>query len=176
MRITKFTKNKIAKEVLSLVGSHNNIQLLCIGTDRATGDTLAPLVGTMLTKKKYPFPLYGTLENPVHAQNVVEIWNNIKHKGFTIAIDASLGDMSKIGNINIVNKPMYPGSALNKDLPPVGDISIAGCVNVSGYLEQMVLQNTRLFHVWKMAEYITSELNIVAKHIIKSQKEIACCK
>lgn len=44
--------------------------------------------------------------------------------------------------------------AVNKDLPPVGDLSIMGVVNVSGNLEFMVLQNTRLYTVMTIANTI----------------------
>jgi hypothetical protein len=33
--------------------------VVCIGTDRAIGDTLGPLVGTILKKSSYKYPVYG---------------------------------------------------------------------------------------------------------------------
>jgi Protein of unknown function (DUF1256). len=44
---------------------------------------------------------------------------------------------------------------MNKDLPKVGHLSITGVVNISGALEFMVLQNTRLFTVMQLAEVIS---------------------
>ncbi|MDQ9825248.1 DUF1256 domain-containing protein, partial [Acinetobacter sp. 163] len=55
----------------------------------------------------------------------------------------------------IEEKPITPGLALNKDLPAVGDLSITGVVNISGNLEFIVLQNTRLFTVMSLADCIT---------------------
>ena len=51
--------------------SDREIILLCIGSDRSTGDSLGPLVGHKLSK--YPLQqvsVYGTLEEPVHAANL----------------------------------------------------------------------------------------------------------
>ncbi|MNI74428.1 hypothetical protein D3C76_1435500 [compost metagenome] len=50
---------------------------------------------------------------------------------------------------------MFPGLAVNKDLPAVGDLSITGIVNISGNFEFMVLQNTRLFTVMTLADTIS---------------------
>ncbi|MGM9572452.1 MAG: DUF1256 domain-containing protein, partial [bacterium] len=45
-----------------------------------------------------------------------------------------------------------------KELNPVGDMNITGIVNVSGCLEYMVLQNTRLYLVHQMAKTISRAL------------------
>jgi hypothetical protein len=49
------------------------IVIVCVGTDRSTGDSLGPLVGTALARFHSPlFHLYGTLDEPVHAVNLEE--------------------------------------------------------------------------------------------------------
>jgi len=103
--------------------------------------------------------IYGNLENPVHAKNISEINDLIlknHNNPYIIAIDASLGGLQNVGKVIIESKPLYPGAALNKNLPSVGDLSIVGIVNISGSLEFMVLQNTRLYIVMKLAEVISS--------------------
>lgn len=141
--------------------SLKEVIFLCIGTDRATGDSLGPLVGYKLSK--LPFNdniyVYGTLNNPVHAKNLIctieEIY--IKHKNpFLIAIDASLGKKEYINFITIGEGSLYPGAGFNKNLPPVGDIFITGIVNHCGIIELSVLQNTRLSVVMDMADIISS--------------------
>jgi hypothetical protein len=47
---------------------------------------------------------------------------------------------------------------MNKALPKVGNLSITGIVNISGAMEFMVLQNTRLFTVMQLAEVISRGL------------------
>ena len=54
---------------------HQNrpIIFVCIGTDRSTGDSLGPLVGYKLKYlSKNNIYIYGTLENPIHAKNMVD--------------------------------------------------------------------------------------------------------
>ena len=44
---------------------------LCIGSDRATGDCLGPILGYKLTRlPSKDYFVYGTLEQPVHAKNL----------------------------------------------------------------------------------------------------------
>lgn len=140
-----------------------DIVYLCIGTDRATGDCLGPIVGTRLLSMSPRFHVYGTLENPVHAVNLINTTQEIKARHtnpLIAAIDASLGNSKRIGFINVKSGGLKPGTALNKDLPEVGDFHISAVVNVAGFLEQMVLQNTRLFLVNRMAEIIFRSLYV----------------
>lgn len=150
----------LCKELIPVVKSHKDIVVLCIGTDRSTGDSLGPLVGDklkFLTRDKVH--IYGNLENPVHAKNITDIIEHIYksyESPFVIAVDASLGSLPNVGKVIIESKPLSPGAALNKNLPKIGDLSITGIVNISGSLEFMVLQNTRLYMVMKLAEAISS--------------------
>lgn len=138
------------------------IVIVCVGTDRSTGDSLGPLIGTTLSKYQSPhFSLYGTLEEPVHAMNLEETLHQINrtyHKPFVIGIDACLGQVASIGSIQVGTGPVRPGAGVNKELPPVGDIHITGIVNVGGFMEYFVLQNTRLHLVMKMADIIASSV------------------
>jgi len=57
------------------------VVLLCIGTDRSTGDSLGPLVGSKLKSFKQNFyHIYGTLDKPVHASNLSETITEIRKK------------------------------------------------------------------------------------------------
>ncbi|GLY08803.1 spore protease YyaC [Pseudobacillus badius] len=129
-----------------------------IGTDRSTGDSLGPLVGTLLEEKKVTaFHMYGTLENPVHAVNLTEklalIEKEHEHP-FIVGADACLGRLKSVGHIQIGKGPVKPGAGVNKQLPAVGEAHITGIVNVSGFMEFFVLQNTRLHLVMSMARVI----------------------
>jgi putative sporulation protein YyaC len=170
---------KIAAELLSLIPviSGRPIVFVCIGTDRSTGDSLGPLVGTFLEEKSAaPFHVYGTLEDPIHAVNLEERLTKIKEKHnqpFIIGIDACLGRLKSVGVIQIGEGPVKPGAGVNKELPPVGDIHITGIVNVSGFMEFFVLQNTRLNLVLKMARTIAEGIYTasLAFHEKQSWKE-----
>ncbi|MFD2615272.1 spore protease YyaC [Paenibacillus gansuensis] len=149
-------------ELLSAVQPGQEIVVVCVGTDRSTGDALGPLVGTQLNKySTAPFTVYGTLEDPVHAMNLSETLDSVqeKHRNpFIIAVDACLGQLTSVGSIQIGSGPVKPGAGVNKDLPPVGDCHITGIVNVGGFMEYFVLQNTRLSLVMKMSEIISRSI------------------
>lgn len=140
----------------------NNIKdeclVFCIGTDRYIGDCLGPLTGTFLSKLELGIPIFGTLDNPVHAvnlaKNIYELKNKYpKHK--IIAVDACLGNQDSIGSIQIRGGSIHPGKGVGKRLPPVGDVSIVGIVDSSEAGEFLSMHNIRLSLVMKMAEVIT---------------------
>lgn len=150
------------------LSSFHEIVILCVGTDRSTGDCLGPLVGDKLSKLRLfdKSNVLGTLKEPVHAKNIEDTTKKIYQEfrnPFIIAIDASLGKTENIGKINLLDGPIYPGSGVNKNLKPVGDISITGIVNISGFMEYIVLQNTRLSLVMQMADIITMSLYMSLK-------------
>ena len=142
-------------------GGCRELVFLCIGTDRATGDCLGPLVGTRLLSLYPKANVYGTLAEPTHAQNISDVvWDiNRRHeKPLIIAVDACLGQMDRVGYINVRSGSLKPGTALKKDLPAVGDFHLSGVVNMGGFLDQMVLQNTRLYVVYQMADTIARSI------------------
>jgi putative sporulation protein YyaC len=147
---------------LSGLSSNEKIVILCIGTDRSTGDSLGPLVGYRLSRYRTLSALVvGTLDHPVHAVNLKETLERINREipnNFIIAVDACLGTHGNIGYIKVAKGPMKPGSGLKKDLPETGDIHITGIVNHGGFMDFMVLQNTRLSLVMKMSETIADGL------------------
>lgn len=130
---------------------------LCIGTDRATGDCLGPLLGDKLRTLSMPFPIFGTLEHPVHARNLVSTVQLIKDSysdPFIIAIDASLGSSDHIGYITLGAGSLKPGAGVSKELPNIGHIFITGIVNQAGEADQMLLQTTRLQIVMQLTNHI----------------------
>lgn len=160
----------------ALIHSHpkadSPIVLLCIGTDRSTGDSLGPLIGYKLSRRKLRgLTIYGTLESPVHAVNLEETLHKIKEKhpgALIIAVDASLGTSSHVGYITLGTGSLKPGLGVNKKtLPEAGDIFITGIVNFSGMLDNLLLQSTRLATVMKLADCIS--LGIFSALLYKEQ-------
>lgn len=141
--------------------------ILCIGSDRITGDSLGPLVGHSLEKSQLPNAhIYGTLSRPVHALNLketVEILKNQYPHSLTLAIDASLGSKNHLGFLTITKGSLKPGLGVHKKLTPVGDISITGIVNTAGPFDHLNLQTTRLSTVVQMADAIVSGI-LMAHH------------
>lgn len=146
-----------------IINENREIIFICIGTDRCTGDSLGPLVGYKLKSFYKEMPknniyIYGSLESPVHSKNLCNIIDKIKanfNNPYIIAIDSCLGKINNIGKVFVNNNPIFPGLAVNKELPPVGDLSITGIVNISGNYEFIILQNTRLYTVMSLADCIS---------------------
>lgn len=159
--------SKIQKTLLHLlqqlnISLHQPISLLCIGTDRSTGDCLGPLVGSKLKQSRQSlFNIQGTLDHPLHAGNLqsyLDQCQSQKHQPLVIALDACLGHTDQIGSISIGAGSLQPGAGVHKTLPRVGHIYITGIVNIGGFMEFMVLQNTRLNLVMRMADTIADGL------------------
>ncbi len=131
--------------------------ILCIGSDRATGDCLGPLVGHILHQYKRNFVVYGSLSSPVHAQNlsntIKSIYATFKSP-YIVALDASLGIKQHVDYVTLGIGNLYPGIGVNKALPKVGDAYITGIVNVLGGNSHMTLQTTHLCSVMSLAEFI----------------------
>lgn len=131
---------------------------VCIGSDRVTGDSLGPMIGSWL-KKRYRsnIHVYGTLDLPVHALNLDEIIAHIHsiHQNHpVIAIDASLGTKEHQGYITVGRGSISPGAGVNKSLTDVGDMFITGIVGMSGRFSHISLQTARLSQIISIAEQI----------------------
>ncbi len=142
--------------VSHLQNTRKKFAVLCIGTDRSTGDSYGPLTGTLLTQRRLQvFDVHGTLSHPVHALNLQEKIHsiyNLNPDTLIIAIDASLGQNESIGNLVYGIGSIAPGKAVKKDLPLVGDLFITSIVNIAGFMEYSTLQSTRLSLVYSMAQ------------------------
>ncbi len=134
--------------------SYEQVAIICIGTDRSTGDSYGPLTGHMLSCLPHDnFQLYGTFESPVHALTLADTLEKIDDTNtLVIAVDASVGSADYVGYIGMTHAPIRPGSGLGKDLPAVGDISITGIAAESGMAPFLMLQNASLGMVYTMAE------------------------
>jgi putative sporulation protein YyaC len=155
---------ELAKCIFNLLpqSPETPVVIVNIGSDRSTGDSLGPLTGTKLLARRSPlYSVYGSLDNPVHAKNLEDTLANIHDthdRPFIIALDACLGRTESVGMLTVKKGPVMPGAAVKKNLPPVGDIHLTGIVNVGGYMELLVLQNTRLSLVMALADTLSTAL------------------
>ena len=150
----------VLKHCLSVIPHPwEDLVLLCIGSDRITGDSLGPVCGQQLSYLLGPNGfVYGTLSHPVHALNLTETLTTIlaRHPlSLLIAIDASLGSEDHLGYISTGTGPLLPGAGVRKELPAVGDLFITGIVNQAGMFDRFLLQTTRLSTVMSLASTIT---------------------
>ena len=169
-------KNKFCQALqkkLDRIDTKRPLVFLCIGSDRATGDSLGPLVGQRLetdffcTKKA---AVYGTLHQTVHAGNLVKTLADIYSRfdnPYIIAIDASLGIPEHIGYVTLGDGSLHPGIGVSHDLPETGDIHITGIVNHSTQNNHFTLQTTKLFTVMELAGFISDGI-LTALHVRSS--------
>ncbi|MGL4774476.1 MAG: spore protease YyaC [Clostridium sp.] len=141
--------------------------IVCIGTDKCIGDCLGPLVGTLLEENLFPYPIYGTISNPIHALNIDKKLKEIKKNhpnSLIIGIDACLGDTKAIGEIHTRDYPIHPGKGVGKTLPDVGSASIIGIVDSNDNSEFFSTRSIRLSLILSMARVISKAL-IHAYHL-----------
>lgn len=141
-----------------------HILVVCIGTDRSTGDSFGPFTGSLLqSTSRYPY-IYGTLMHPIHRQNFIAETSFLFDRfadPYIIAIDASLGSAERIGNIRVRQGSIRPAAAFRGDLPPIGDLAVTGIVGASGAYDYHTLQSARLGLVAHMASQLASALSAV---------------
>lgn len=135
--------------------------VLCIGSDRVTGDALGPIVGHLLTTAAVPAFVYGSLSAPVTALNLAETLETVRlrHPGSKIiAIDSSIGEENEVGLVHVFRGGIKPGAADGKKLPRVGDISITATVAANTHKN---LYSVRLGLVFSLAASIAESLLLV---------------
>lgn len=159
-------EEKLQKGLKLLIGG-KKLVVLCIGCQKVVGDSLGPLVGTKLVETLSSDTIvYGMLDSNINARNLMIVSNMIKalHPDRTLlAIDAALGKQGEVGSIQVYTHGLYPGSATNKNLPCIGDISIIGVVNqkVCAF-ELSMLYTAKSITVNTMAQKISSCISKIA--------------
>lgn len=139
----------------------DDVIVICIGTDKCIGDSLGPLTGSLLVENNFPFPVYGTLDNPIHALNLETEVAKIKFKHPTakiIAIDACIGNVKSVGELQIRSEGLKPGKGVGKSLPIIGDISIVGIVDSSNITTSFSSRVIRLSFIMEMSKTISHAL------------------
>ncbi|THF77508.1 spore protease YyaC [Cohnella fermenti] len=131
------------------------IRFLCIGTDRSTGDSLGPWVGTMLRERGFG-RVHGTLEAPCDADRLPAEIASLTAGEPVVAIDACLGRPENVGRCLLAEGPLQPARSVGGSFPPVGAYSVAAVVNAVGPKPYWTLQTTSLYRVLTMAEEIAN--------------------
>lgn len=137
-----------------------DVTIVCIGTDRSSGDSFAPFIGTMLQEKGYT-NVIGTIDHPVHGANLNERLKEIPKGDLVLAIDSCLGERENIGVTTFNSGKVFPGAGVGKKLTHVGDFNLKGIINMDSGSSKMNLQllsATRLSVVLKMAKHCVSSI------------------
>ena len=168
-----FEAEKLAKRLSRMLKEEKErkgktgVVILCIGTDRSTGDSLGPLIGYKLKEMNtVNFTIFGTLDRPVHAMNLDEYVNILQRfyrNDLVVAVDASVGHMEHSGFVTLGKGALKPGLGVSKELRAVGDIFITGIVGSCGNYDPLMLQSVRLSVVMNLADCISSSIYLVEK-------------
>lgn len=116
-----------------------NILFVCIGNGKIIGDSLGPLIGTVLEKNKrliqnnVKIDVIGTFENPILYYNVEEFIKNIDSQDYSeiVIIDSALGSKENIGKVMITPAEILIGVGVNRGRMVKGDIILKGVVGIN---------------------------------------------
>lgn len=119
--------------------SLENILFVCIGNGKIIGDSLGPLIGTVLEKNKrliqnnVKIDVIGTFENPILYYNVEEFIKNIDSQDYSeiVIIDSALGSKENIGKVMITPAEILIGVGVNRGRMVKGDIILKGVVGIN---------------------------------------------
>jgi putative sporulation protein YyaC len=119
--------------------SLKNILFVCIGNGKIIGDSLGPLIGTVLEKNKrliqnnVKIDVIGTFENPILYYNVEEFIKNIDSQDYSeiVIIDSALGSKENIGKVMITPAEILIGVGVNRGRMVKGDIILKGVVGIN---------------------------------------------
>lgn len=156
---------------------HQNVPpvILCIGSDLAVGDSLGPIVGTMLsTGGHFRGYVYGTLRNPVTAKEakyLAEFLKKTHPHGDIVAVDAAVGEEEDVGLLKVLHGSVRPGAGANKRLPKVGDVSILGIVAKKSPLSYPLFHLTRLGCVYAMADIIAGAISDYSSELVVNSSQ-----
>lgn len=160
---------KNSKKTDAGIGLSNSSEppvIVCIGSDLAIGDSLGPIVGSMLRYKTQGLPvyIYGTLATPITAKEIPYVRKLLQttHKHSPVlAVDAAVGEAGDVGLIKISDTPLRPGAGANKQLGDVGDLSVLGIVSEKSLANYGLFNTTRLGLVYAMSEIIADAVSAV---------------
>lgn len=137
--------------------AYREMMVVCLGSVRNAHDSLGPKIGSRLAERITGDPrveVFGTVEKPVHSLNYHKTLNRFldqQRDTYVIAIDACMGQLLKVGTLQLVEAPLQPGSAFGASLPPIGHISFKGIVNNCDRLRPEVLDHPSLRFLDEMA-------------------------
>ena len=112
-----------------------NCVVVCVGSDKISGDALGPMVGTMLRRRGLPCPVYGVEGDPVNGVNLAEYRDFLRryHPNVPIiAVDAAVGKPDEIGCVKYRLGGVQAGGAMGRAEPPLGDLAVLGVVGPKG--------------------------------------------
>ncbi|WP_248278446.1 spore protease YyaC [Bacillus sp. DNRA2] len=143
-----------------------HIYVAGIGSNRISGDSLGPFVGTLLDDL---FPnhltVFGNLKLPLDCISIESEISKLSLPGhsFVVAIDSVLGNDNTINSIVVQNGHIKPGKGLGSDLPPIGDCSVMGVVVKNDCDLETELLFSDLHLIYTMANNIAKGISLAVR-------------
>lgn len=147
----------VIKKVAKSIPSDKETVVACIGTDCSSGDSLGPIVGTLLQAEHFS-NVIGTLDDPLDFDNYQSKFDEKygkKDNLFVIAVDAAFGYPAEVEQIIVRKGGLIPGSGLWEAKRGFGDLTVMGVVNPLGPNNIQTLHTTSLRIVLNMALVIS---------------------
>lgn len=142
-------------------GYEKEVVIMCVGTDKVAGDSLGPMVGTMLEETdKLEVVIKGTLEKPIHMINIKGEVEKIKKEykdPYIVVVKSVLGESENIGKVCKGKGATTFPEEVGREYK-VGDMYLLGIVNIGGYREKEMMQTTSIHTVYSMAREIVNHI------------------
>jgi putative sporulation protein YyaC len=140
--------------------------VMCIGSDRVSGDLLGPAVGKKLVEEyNLRAYVYGVTGRNINGANIDFYDGFIReaHKGSkVVAVDACLGSRREIGKIKVGSRGVGAGHAVRKSGKRYGDVGVVGIVaeNAEDNVMQLISVEVSLVEELseRIAEYLAENL------------------
>lgn len=155
----------------------NKILFICIGNSKIIGDSLGPLVGSIILNRKdiieknknIQIEVIGTINNPLVYSKIETVVREINKREYNkiIIIDSAFGSKYNIGKVSINNSIINVGKGINKGRVLKGDIILKGIVaqnffNINKNLEE--LNQVTLDQIEQISKKV---INIIYTTILK---------
>lgn len=146
--------------------------IVCVGSDKISGDSLGPMVGSLLRSRHVPCPVYGVEGCTVNGVNLPH-YRSFLQRHYpnvpVIAVDAALGRPDEVGQIRYRLGGVQAGGALGRQEDGLGELAILGVVAAKCADPLGALLSVPFDEVESLAEHI-------ADHVYKvlSAWEAAC--
>ncbi len=130
--------------------------VLCIGTDKSISDSLGPFCG-MFLKRSCDLPVFGTLDKPVHRENLsftMDVIRLLHPRHTVLAIDAAYGMREDSGSVMLINDGIVAAGYAEDVTYKAGDVALLGVTDYPGS-ERDWLNKVRIATVYEMAEMIS---------------------
>lgn len=110
---------------------NKNVVFMCIGTNTVVGDSVGPIVGSLLKENiqsNNKIKIVGDCENNISYENIEDKIKKLKLNSLVVVVDSALSNPENIGKIFVQNRGLRYGEGLKKPNTTIGNISIKAVV------------------------------------------------